>query len=936
MLRQAFIAIQLVLMLSTDFAASAATIAPDSIIGELKPTISFECSPAKLLKTSDYQGAIVLFYQGSGAISLDLSIDLPESEINRHVPSGASIIPGSLQIQRYFRENATGWVQAFDNVHSEFLCPQAGESLQNSYEFSVNVQLQFNWTKTVGEETTTGLIQKSAETTAYVFVLKNRRINVSAADTVWVTVDDVVTSDAGNIIAGTAVPAEGVCVSVKDLPGSARTNPVQQNTNSSGIAVFELFVDPSAFAAPSPAARASAASPADISDGTVSIGLTVEVDRKDTVTTTAKRSFGRVESVIGTVWMTQPLSPQAQLVTPGMPITPGAHIYGERQVSPYNTVYPSVSLSFGNGMGTTDFDLCDDNGGQVLVEVGNGSASILGKKPSTMDIWLTQLHYNAFYEPRRLVGAALDTAAGAIAKGLTGGYGFVIGTTVGQIAKYGVHTLRDYWDQRPAPPNSLPQDAAQALAPAAAAPPPSASQGARHTIELLANGKLRVENRGQTLALTDTSGNSQLIPGGTSRTIDLIGSTTPGAAVALGAPAGALNAGLTLSPADGALLTTRCPTLSVSHPISGNDMVDPSGCQMWVNGRDVSSSLQGNWSAHSYQVWPEAQLNEGRNTLEVRVVTLSGRVLTAQSAFTATGAPAAPTGLAALPGKAAISLRWTPNTENDLSVYKVARGTSEAGPWTEIGQSPEPLWLDGEAPDGAACYRVAAKNASTTGAWSAPACAAKLAGTAPAPAQVANLSATNTDGRLELRFAPPGPSTIGFRLGRGTSAQGPFSASLPQDRILGRTSYIDESAQAGVPYFYQFTPVDRDGNPGTPSVQGPFTLAASAPPAPDAVSAVLSGNTVLIRWNPSNFSGLSGYRIHKWTPEGGWRVLNPTSVIAGASYKDTMPRRSVRLYAVSAVNASGEGAPSQPVEVNSYAATGLPVILPLRLLLLGN
>ncbi|WP_243310095.1 hypothetical protein [Fundidesulfovibrio agrisoli] len=839
-----------------------------------------------------------------------------------------------MQTFKSFRDSSTGWAPAFDNVHAEFLCPQVGEGLQNSYEFSVNVLLQFNWTKTVGEETTSGLIQKTGESTAYVFVLKNRRITVSAADSIWVTVNNVMTEDTGNIITGTAVPAEGISVSVKDLPGSARANPEQQSTNAQGIAVFELFVDPAAFAAATPAASKSSASPTDISDGTVSIGLTVEVDSKDTVTTTAKRSFGRVESVVGTVWMTQPFSPQPQLVSPGMPITPGVHIYGERQVSPYNTVYPSVSLSFGNGMGTTDFDLCDDNGGQVVVEIGNGSASILGKKPSTMDIWLNQLHYNAFYEPRRLVGAVVDTAAGAIAKGLTGGYGFIIGTTVGQIAKYGVHTLRDYWDQRPLSPNSAQWDAAQpqGLTPVAAAPPPSASQGSRHTIELLANGRLRVENRGQTLTLANTSGTSWLIPGGTSRTLDLIGSTTPGSAVTLAAPSGTLNAGLTLSPADGALLTTRCPTLQVSHPISGNDMVDPSGCQMWVNGRDVSASLQGNWSAHSYKVWPEAQLNEGLNTLEVRVVTLAGRVLSAQSKFTATGAPTMPTGLEALPGKAAISLRWTPNTENDLSAYKVARASSEAGPWIEIGQNPEPLWVDSEVSGGTACYRVAAKNGSTTGTWSAPACATKLASSTPTPSLPGGVSATNLNGRLELRFARPGPSTIGFRLGRGTSSQGPFSACLPQDRILGRTAFIDEAAQAGVPYYYQFTPVDRDGNAGTPSVQGPFTLAASAPPAPEAVSAVLSGNAALIRWNPSGFLGLTGYRIHKWTPETGWRVLNPSSVVTGTSYKDAMPRRSVRLYAVSSVNATGEGAPSQPVEVNSYAATGT-VALPLVLLL---
>lgn len=66
----------------------------------------------------------------------------------------------------------------------------------------------------------------------------------------------------------------------------------------------------------------------------------------------------------------------------------------------------------------------------------------------------------------------------------------------------------------------------------------------------------------------------------------------------------------------------------------------------------------------------------------------SGASASACVKFTDTFAPAAPTGLIAVPSDAAINLTWDANTEKDLSGYMVLRGTASDSSLTPITSAP--------------------------------------------------------------------------------------------------------------------------------------------------------------------------------------------------------------------------------------------------------
>jgi peptidase C25-like protein/VCBS repeat protein len=75
----------------------------------------------------------------------------------------------------------------------------------------------------------------------------------------------------------------------------------------------------------------------------------------------------------------------------------------------------------------------------------------------------------------------------------------------------------------------------------------------------------------------------------------------------------------------------------------------------------------------------------GAATMELRISTQYGLLTTQTVNFTW---PATPTGLKATPGPGAISLKWTPNGETDLSGYLVYRSSLSGGPYVQVTPLP--------------------------------------------------------------------------------------------------------------------------------------------------------------------------------------------------------------------------------------------------------
>jgi hypothetical protein len=106
-------------------------------------------------------------------------------------------------------------------------------------------------------------------------------------------------------------------------------------------------------------------------------------------------------------------------------------------------------------------------------------------------------------------------------------------------------------------------------------------------------------------------------------------------------------------------------------------------------------------------------------------------------------------------------------------------------------------------------------------------------------------------------------NTAGFNLYRGTSPDGPFDTRVnaelippSSDPLTGKEyTYIDNSAQGGVTYYYQLQEVERNG---TVNRFGPISVRAGGLQWPHAVLLGALAGLVLLVWMRG------GRRLEKW------------------------------------------------------------------------
>src|SRR6185503_7293648 len=68
--------------------------------------------------------------------------------------------------------------------------------------------------------------------------------------------------------------------------------------------------------------------------------------------------------------------------------------------------------------------------------------------------------------------------------------------------------------------------------------------------------------------------------------------------------------------------------------------------------------------------------------------------------------PAAPTGLAAVAGDGSVALSWNPNTEPDLTGYRLYRGTTSGGPYAFVTATTQTSLTDTGLVNGQPVYYV--------------------------------------------------------------------------------------------------------------------------------------------------------------------------------------------------------------------------------------
>ena len=214
-------------------------------------------------------------------------------------------------------------------------------------------------------------------------------------------------------------------------------------------------------------------------------------------------------------------------------------------------------------------------------------------------------------------------------------------------------------------------------------------------------------------------------------------------------------------------------------------------------------------------------------------------------------------------------------------------------------------------------YTVAAVNAMGEGAMPTPLSVTPMT----TPGIVRNFTAQGGNATVALSWDAPlengGSSITGYTVYRsGGSSFTPVETS--------GTSYTDTTVVNGTTYTYTVAAVNTVGE-GTHSAEESVTPAppVTVPGSPQNLTPVGGDNTVALSWDaPASDGGsaVTGYLIYRTGGSG-----NVTLYISGTSYTDTSVVNGTQYsYAVSAVNAVGEGNPCAAESATPMTLPGAP------------
>jgi fibronectin type 3 domain-containing protein len=275
---------------------------------------------------------------------------------------------------------------------------------------------------------------------------------------------------------------------------------------------------------------------------------------------------------------------------------------------------------------------------------------------------------------------------------------------------------------------------------------------------------------------------------------------------------------------------------------------------------------------------------------------------------TPSAVPAAPAGLIAVAGNAAVSLAW--NASSGATSYKLKRATTVAGTYTTLASAlTTTAYTDTTAANGTTYYYVvSAVNSGGESANSAPPVSARPEVPPAAPTGVA---ATLSGGQVNLTWNPV-VTASSYAVMRGTTSGGPYEVL---DDDIATTTYSDPTITTGTTYYYVVRAANLGGQSGN-SAQ--VTVSTLAPPAAPTGVAATPGNTLVrVSWN--TVAGATAYTVRWGTASGSHP--NSTSVSSGPFNVTGLVNGTTYYFVVAAVNAAGEGA-------NSAQASAAPVAPP--------
>jgi subtilisin family serine protease len=256
-----------------------------------------------------------------------------------------------------------------------------------------------------------------------------------------------------------------------------------------------------------------------------------------------------------------------------------------------------------------------------------------------------------------------------------------------------------------------------------------------------------------------------------------------------------------------------------------------------------------------------------------------------------------------------VYLTW--NAVSGAVTYNVKRSSTSGTGFTTIATGlTGPTHFDFAVSKGATYYYVVtAVNVTGESAPSAPVSTGSNPTVPAAPAAPANLQATAGNGQVVLSWAASTGAT-GYNVKRSTTS-GSGYASVASGAVSG-TRFTDGSVANGTTYYYVVTAVN-DGGESAGSSQVSATPAAPADSglaAPTNLKVTVS-SYVYITWNA--VPGATTYTVKRSSTSGGGYTTIAKGLTGPTHFDFAVNKGNTYYYVVTAVNASGESAPSAEI-----------------------
>ena len=290
---------------------------------------------------------------------------------------------------------------------------------------------------------------------------------------------------------------------------------------------------------------------------------------------------------------------------------------------------------------------------------------------------------------------------------------------------------------------------------------------------------------------------------------------------------------------------------------------------------------------------------------------------------TVTVPPAAPnlTGIALTP-EGQVMLVWQDPSDDSITGYQILRGpdADSLAVIEEDTGSSATIYTDTSPPAGQThTYAVKARNAaglsplSDTVTVTVPPAAPNLTGTPLTP-----------EGQVMLVWQDPSDDSItGYQILRGPDADS--LAVIEEDTGSSATIYTDTSPPAGQTHTYAV----KARNAAGLSPLSDTVTATMPPAAPTGLTALPTHDSLMLSWHTPDHDGITGYQVLRGPDADSLEVVATDTGSLAPWYVDTdVSEDTSYAYAVKALGAGGESAPSGVVEVSTLQAATITFVGP--------